>query len=81
MRHWDDSKAVDPSLNYAGPGAPTRAAGAAAAGGNTSSTETNVNINGMTINTQAKDSDGIAKSIGDSLRRYSFVPQANYGLQ
>lgn len=44
-----------------------------------SSVETNIN-GPITIHTAATNSDGIARSIGDSLKRYSYVPQANTGL-
>ncbi len=46
---------------------------------NTSSAETH--IGQVVVNTTGpQDSDGIAKGIGQSLQRYAYVPQANYGL-
>lgn len=46
----------------------------------TSSAETHVN-GPITINTQATDAAGIARSLGHEIARYSFtVPQANTGL-
>ncbi|CAG4887996.1 glycoside hydrolase family 73 protein [Paraburkholderia saeva] len=46
----------------------------------TSSAETNIN-GPITIHTQATDAEGIARSLGGALGRYSFtVPQANMGV-
>lgn len=46
---------------------------------NTSTSETNIN-GPITINTQSKDADGIARDISSSLKKYSFVATANTGL-
>lgn len=45
----------------------------------TSSHETNIN-GPINIHTAATDANGIAKGIGDAVRKHSFVSQANYGL-
>lgn len=48
---------------------------------NTTSQSSAVNINGpINIQTQAKDADGVGRSMGEALRRYAYVPQANTGL-
>lgn len=51
----------------------------------TSATQTvssEVNIGTVTINTQATDADGIARSLADRLQaNYSLTTQANYGLR
>jgi muramidase (phage lysozyme) len=44
----------------------------------TSSSETNINT--INIHTAATDANGIAKGIGNAVRKHSFVPQADYGL-
>lgn len=44
-----------------------------------SSIETNIN-GPITIQTSATDADGIARSIGSSLKKYSYASQANTGL-
>ena len=51
-------------------------------GGRGSTTNSHaVTITGpITIQTQATDAPGIAASLGDAIRRYAFVPQANTGL-
>jgi uncharacterized protein YukE len=46
---------------------------------NSSHTETNIN-GPITIQTQATDAPGIARSIGQAIEQYSFVTQGNYGL-
>jgi hypothetical protein len=46
---------------------------------NTSSVETNINGQ-IVVNTAATDADGIARGIGKSLQRYSYVSQANTGI-
>lgn len=46
---------------------------------NSSSTETNI-TGPITINTQAKDADGMARDVSASLRKYSYVATANTGL-
>jgi len=46
---------------------------------NTHSVDTNIN-GPIQIHTAATDADGIAKGIGQSLRKYAVVGQINYGL-
>ena len=45
----------------------------------TSSVETHIN-GPIQVQTSATDADGIAKGIGQALRRYAYVPQVNTGL-
>lgn len=46
-----------------------------------SSTSHETNINGpINIHTAATDAKGIAKSLGDAVRKHSFVSQADYGI-
>lgn len=58
------------------------AAGATASpGGATSSSgSTNVQIDSITVNTQAKDAQGVAKELPDALKRKGVVAQANKGM-
>lgn len=62
------------------PGAPTVRdyPGAGQQAANSNATE--INIGSITIQTAATDAPGIARDLGESLRRYGFVPQADYGL-
>lgn len=57
-------------------------AGTVAQSNNSMSTsKTDVKIGQITVQTQATDAAGIAKSIGGALTRYGFVPQANTGMR
>lgn len=53
---------------------------ASATGGAQNSGNTNVQIDEITINTQAKDAGGIAKTIAPALKRKGVVANANTGL-
>jgi hypothetical protein len=50
------------------------------AGGNTNTSTTDVKIGSITVQTQATDAAGIAKDIGGAVGSYSFVAQANTGM-
>ena len=50
------------------------------AGGNTNTSTTDVKIGQITVQTQATDAAGIAKDIGGAVGSYSFVAQANTGM-
>ena len=58
------------------------AAGAAAPAGTAGSAggSTNVQIDSITVNTQAKDAQGVAKELPDALKRKGVVAQANKGM-
>lgn len=54
----------------------TTPAGTAASAGST----TSVQIDSITVNTQAKDAQGVAKELPDALKRKGVVAQANKGM-
>ena len=55
-------------------------AGRAGISGNTSTSTTEVKVGTITVQTQATDATGIAKSIGGAVSKHGFVSQANTGL-
>jgi hypothetical protein len=59
---------------------PARAAAAQAPRGNSSTSNTDVKVGTINVNTQAKDAVGIAKAIGGAVSEHSFVSQANAGV-
>lgn len=58
----------------------TRATAPASVTNTTNNSTTDVKVGQINVQTQAKDAEGIAKSIGGAVRQYGFVPQANTGL-
>jgi hypothetical protein len=50
------------------------------AGGSNSTSTTDVRVGQITVNTQATDADGIAKSIGSAVSQYGFAAQMNTGM-
>lgn len=50
-------------------------------GGSTNTSSTDVKIGQVTVQTQATDAAGIAKSMGGALNRYGFATQANTGMR
>lgn len=57
------------------------AAGAVVPAGSTASSgSTNVQIDSITVNTQAKDAQSVAKELPDALKRKGVVAQANKGM-
>lgn len=61
-------------------GAQTAALPRAPGGNRTSTSTSEVNIDTITINTQAKDADGIARTIKPAVERYSAANNANSGM-
>lgn len=74
---WHKNFGPDPALNKWS--SPTSTNAPASSSQSNSSSETNIN-GPITINTQSRDADGIARDMSTSLRKYSFVAQANSGL-